>query len=63
MIEKVAANGETLIGQKHFASQPIREKNNELSEQWAQLLECSNDRKKKLDISLQKQKVSILIGQ
>ena len=58
MIEKVVANGETLIRQHHFASQPIKEKNKEVSEQWSQLVECSAERKNKLDISLQKQRVS-----
>ena len=58
MIEKVLANGDALIEAKHFASPQIEEKNEELQEAWDNLQQNSNERKRKLDINLQKQMVS-----
>ncbi len=45
---------------RHFASEDIKDKCEELKEAWAELLEHSQNRKTKLDFSLQKQAVSII---
>lgn len=57
MIDKVQANGNSLVKAKHFASPSIKEKNEELKEAWDNLLQHSQNRRNKLDISLQKQQV------
>ena len=58
IIEKVVTNGEQLTRSRHFASEDIKDKCEELKEAWAELLEHSQHRKTKLDFSLQKQAVS-----
>ena len=60
MIDKVVATGTALQRANHFASKPIEKKSKELKESWDGLLECSKDRKKKLDLALQTQKVNRL---
>ena len=62
MIEKVVATGDQLMKANHFASPAIEEKNEEVHEAWDNLLQHSNERKRKLDISLLKQSVSIMIN-
>lgn len=57
MIDKVVANGNSLTKARHFASPAIKEKGEELTKAWDGLRGHSANRKKNLDISLQKQKV------
>ena len=59
MMEKVLANGNALIKARHFASPEIRQKNKDVREAWDQLAVDSAERRRKLDISLQKQQVNL----
>jgi len=52
MIDKVEASGRGLVKAKHFASQPITEKCEELSGAWRSLLDEAGKRKRNLDASL-----------
>lgn len=58
MIDRVLAGGNALVKGKHFATPAIQDKAAELSSTWNELLRQSADRKKNLDVSLEKQKVS-----
>lgn len=46
-----------LIKTKHFAGREIKDKTDELSVNWNELLKQLDDRKRRLDISLEQQKV------
>jgi hypothetical protein len=56
------ATGDTLVKAQHFAAAPIQEKRQEVVQVWDSLLKHSGNRRNKLDITLQKQKVNIVIG-
>ena len=58
-INKVVANGDVLVKQKHFATPDIRDKQKELEEAWDDLLQHSDERRKNLDLSLRRQRVGI----
>lgn len=59
MIDKTLNAGQQLIEQKHYASAPIKTKCKELEDSWKELLDCAAERKKKLELSLKSQSVSI----
>ncbi|CAH1792768.1 unnamed protein product [Owenia fusiformis] len=53
VIDKCLATGNQLVRANHFASQPIKEKCNEVKTAWDKLLACSADRRANLDLALQ----------
>jgi hypothetical protein len=57
LVRTVEKTGEHLISEEHYASEDILEKNNSLQEAWKTLLATIEERRKKLDDSLQVQKV------
>ena len=60
MLSKVLATGDSLVRAEHFASPAIEAKCNDMSDAWDNINTLCNERKRKLDISLQKQKVGSL---
>lgn len=57
MIDRVLAGGNALVKARHFATPAIQDKAAELSSTWSELLKQSADRKRNLDVSVEKQKV------
>lgn len=57
MIEKTLAAGQQLVEQKHYASDSVKSKCQELKDCWKELLDCASERKKKLELSLKSQSV------
>ncbi|GFT80923.1 spectrin beta chain, non-erythrocytic 5 [Nephila pilipes] len=55
MIEKTLAAGQQLIDKKHYASDSVKSKCQELKDCWKELLDCAAERKKKLELSLKSQ--------
>ena len=56
VVKKVVDSGLALIKMKHSASRDIKDKTDELSVNWNELLKQLADRKRHLDVSLQQQK-------
>lgn len=59
MIDKTLNNGQLLIDQKHYASSSVLAKCKELEDSWKELLNCAAERKKKLELNLKSQSVSL----
>ncbi|GIY06493.1 hypothetical protein CDAR_514752 [Caerostris darwini] len=55
MIEKTLAAGQQLVDLKHYASDSVKSKCQELKDSWKELLDCAAERKKKLELSLKAQ--------
>ena len=58
MIERVLNSGNALIAAKHFAAPDIKEKIDELSNDWDDLMKQSANRRNRLEASLAKHKVT-----
>ena len=58
-LDRVLATGDSLIKSRHFASDQMKEKQDEVKEAWQSLLEHSAQRRERLNISLHKQKVFV----
>ena len=59
IVDKVLATGNGLVKADHFATPAIKNKIGELSDDWNELLKQAANRKSNLDLSLQRQKVSL----
>ena len=57
LVRTVKKTGERLINEEHYASDDILEKNTSLEEAWKTLLATIDERRKKLNQSLQVHKV------
>ena len=58
LVRTVKKTGERLISEEHYASVNILENNSTLEEAWKTLLETIDEKRKKLNQSLQVQKVN-----
>jgi len=59
VVERVLNTGASLVADKHFASPDIKQKMDELSNDWDELMKHSANRRNQLDSSLAKQKVKM----
>ena len=58
-IDRVQSTGTALVKSRHFASDQIKEKRDEVKDAWKTLLDHGAERKRKLNISLHKQQVRV----
>ena len=61
ILDKVVSQGEALVKGGHFANSNIKKRCAELSDDWRDLVENSDFRRRQLDLMLEKQQVGIYV--